>query len=232
MKRIILLIMAAAVFFVNIAAGQDHYGRSKISKRTFTQEADIRLSIGSFPITYDFDYPFMGMYHDEMDNVRMQTLSERYYNIQTYRGNRITTGSLNINPSIKVLRWMELGVVFSYNGDYRNIYNALDNTVLERDYQHSFFFTPTIRFAWLNKERVRMYSSVGLGLGVLINQNPFSRDFSIFGNGVEWGPSIQLTGFGISFGKTLFGFAEAGAIGTLGIFTAGIGYRVTPKHRK
>ena len=223
--------MASAILFANIASGQEHYRWSKTSKKSFTREADIRLSIGALPITYNFDFPLFGTYYEDM-NLRMQTLGERYYNVQTYIGNRITTGSLNINPSIKVLRWMELGVVFSYNGDYRNTYNALDNSILERDYNHSFFLTPTIRFAWFNREWVRMYSSVGLGVGVLINQSAINRDFSIFGNGIEWGPSIQLTGFGISVGRRLFGFAEAGAIGTLGLFTAGIGYRFTPKHRK
>jgi len=233
MKKITFLIMTAAIFFVNIAAGQGHYRYSANSRKAFSPEADIRFSVGAMPIGYDFDFPLFGTtYYDVMEDLRMQTLGERYYDIQTYRGNKFMTGSLNINPSIKVLRWMELGVVFSYSGEYRNIYNTLDNSIFDRDYNHSFFFTPTIRFAWFNREKVRMYSSVGFGLGVMITQDALNKDFSIFGNGVEWGPSIQLTGFGIAVGKTLFGFAEAGSIGTLGIFTAGIGYRFKTKHRK
>ena len=41
----------------------------------------------------------------------------------------------------------------------------------------------------------------------------------------EAGPSIQLTGFGISVGKRLYGFSEVQSVGTLGLITFGFGYR-------
>jgi hypothetical protein len=49
---------------------------------------------------------------------------------------------------------------------------------------------------------------------------------------IEWGPSVQLTGFGISVGKRFFWFSEVQTIGTLGLFTMGFGFRVVPDKRR
>jgi hypothetical protein len=45
------------------------------------------------------------------------------------------------------------------------------------------------------------------------------------GDDVRVGPSIQLTGFGISVGKKWFGYTEVQSVGTLGLMTFGVGYR-------
>ena len=160
------------------------------------------------------------------------SVTDQYYGMQSYRGNRYNTGSLNIGHSVKVAKWLELGATFSYVGSYQNIYSSLDNRVIDRETTSSLFFTPTVRFAWFNREWVRMYSSVGLGVGVMV-QHPYSNSQSATAAEpyIEWGPSIQLTGFGISVGKRLFWFTEVQTVGTLGVFIMGAGFRITPDKR-
>ncbi len=221
-KRFFLIIIIFSFFFNLSAWSQDLIVTDNISKKPFPVEADFRISLGALPITYDFEFPFADDYY-------IHSLYEQYYDAQVYKGNRYTTGSINISHSVKLIKWLELGVICSYKGNYQNVYSAIDHSIIERDYRHSFFITPTLRFAWLNKEWVRMYSSVGLGMGLLIRNEEYSHYGSNVERNFQWGPSIQLTGFGITFGKTLFGFSEVGSIGTLGIFTVGVGYRISPK---
>jgi hypothetical protein len=89
-----------------------------------------------------------------------------------------------------------------------------------------------MRFAWFNREWVRMYSSIGLGVGMMISHPYDTNGGEAAEPYIEWGPSIQLTGFGISVGKRLFWFSEVQTIGTLGVFTMGIGFRVVPDKRR
>jgi len=199
MNKRILAFIFLSVFFVTFSYGQRHL------------EGDIRFGYGIMPLTYDvFDDIGCG------DWWYSGGLGDRYYDVQKYKGNRYSTGSFNISHHVRVLRWMELGAVISYAGTYQNIYSAIDHQTIESDNHHSMFITPTIRFTWLNRGWVRLYSSAGFGLGMMLSSN---------GDDVRVGPSIQLTGFGISVGKKWFGYTEVQSVGTLGLMTFGVGYR-------
>ncbi len=224
----LLCITLVALSFTNAAICQEQTLDSRSQKKTFPYEVDFRFGHGAFPITYDFS-PF-GECFDDIDDYGY-SLPGKYFGSQIYAGDQYVTGALSLSHSVRLKRWLELGVVATYYGDFRNIYSSLDNKVVEREYHHSFFFTPTIRFSWFRRECVRMYSSVGLGVGAMISKEAGYMRTIVHKRDVEFGPSIQLTGFGISVGKTFFGFAEAGAVGTLGLFTAGFGYRIKPKEK-
>lgn len=226
MFRKLLITAALATILVQTATGQVNYRHKKTG--SFPAEAEIRFSHGLLPLTYDFDLDLFSW----DDCFAPPSVTDQYYGMQSYRGNRYNTGSLNIGHSVKVAKWLELGATFSYVGSYQNIYSSLDNRVIDRETTSSLFFTPTVRFAWFNREWVRMYSSVGLGVGVMV-QHPYSNSQSATAAEpyIEWGPSIQLTGFGISVGKRLFWFTEVQTVGTLGVFIMGAGFRITPDKR-
>jgi hypothetical protein len=217
--------------FVTIANSQErirYVGKpaGKSIKKSFPIEFDFRVSHGFLPITYDFPENFLGERY--YCDVAPPTIENEYYGAQRYEGNLYSTGSLNLSHSVRVKKWLEVGAVISYNGSFRNIYSTVDHSVVTSDNRHSFFFTPTIRFAWFTREYIRMYSSVGVGVGVMIYDDPQFRNVTFHEKEIQFGPSIQLTGFGISVGKSVYGFAEAGAVGTLGLFTIGMGYRFKP----
>jgi hypothetical protein len=68
---------------------------------------------------------------------------------------------------------------------------------------------PTARFVYLYREKVQLYSALSLGIN--------------FGSTVPL-PCADMTIFGCTFGKSLFGFAEFGT-GVGGWGRVGIGYR-------
>lgn len=223
MFRKLLLIGLVAAVTVTEAQGQ----RSNWNKYYQKQlpEAEVRFSHGLLPLTYDFD-----LFSWSWD-IAPPSLTDQYYGLQTYKGNLYSTGALSMAHSIKVAKWLEMGATLTYVGNFRNIYSTATNEIVDRESSRSLFFTPTLRFAWFNREWVRMYSSVGLGVGLMIKQ-PYERGGGYTEPYLEWGPSIQLTGFGISVGKRLFWFSEVQTIGTLGVFTMGVGYRVVPDKRR
>ena len=218
-KLMVITAVVLASFTMALGQHRTHYSQRD---NKFSVEADFRVSQGLLPLTYDFLDNF-GC-HD----IRMPSLSESYRNAQNYTGNKYSTGAINISHSVKVAKWLELGAVFTYSGTFQNIYNTINNSLVDREMANSFFFTPTVRFAWFNREWIRMYSSVGLGVGVMFeNLSDHHRATGANETRIQWGPSIQLTGFGISLGRKFFWFAEAQAVGTLGLFTMGGGF--TPK---
>jgi hypothetical protein len=225
MFKKLMVITVIVITSFTMAFGQHNF-RFAQKNNKFNVEADFRVSQGLLPLTYDF---FDNLGHDCID-MPTPYLPESYRNAQSYTGNKYSTGAINISQSVKVAKWLELGAVLTYAGTFQNIYNTIDNSVVDREMANSFFFTPTMRFAWFNREWVRMYSSVGLGFGVMFQNFAEGRHATGANEtNIEWGPSIQLTGFGISLGRKFFWFAEVQSIGTLGLFTMGAGYRFTPK---
>lgn len=83
---------------------------------------------------------------------------------------------------------------------------------------------PVVRFTWLNRRWVRMYTSLGLGAtfatGVDYETERFNDDLFAF----------QFTPIGISVGRSLFGFAEVG-VGAQGALMMGVGYKFKPKNK-
>jgi hypothetical protein len=219
-----LMLAIAVTMFAELANGQVRYWNSTRGKQL--PEAEVRISHGLLPLTYDFE--FLDFHWD----LQTPSVTDQYYGLQTYRGNLYSTGALSMGHSIKVAKWLEMGATLSYVGSFRNIYASETNEIIDRETSRSFFFTPTLRFAWFNREWVRMYSSVGLGVGLMIKHPCNQSNGNSSEPYIEWGPSIQLTGFGISVGKRLFWFSEVQTIGTLGVFTMGVGLRVVPDKRR
>ncbi len=224
MFKKILMLALAVTMFAELANGQVRYWNSSRGKQM--PEAEVRFSHGLLPLTYDFEFL------DWDWDLQPATVTDQYYGLQTYRGNLYSTGALSMGHSIKVAKWLEMGATLSYVGSFRNIYSSSTNEIIDRETSRSFFFTPTMRFAWFNREWVRMYSSIGLGVGMMISHPYDTNGGESAEPYIEWGPSIQLTGFGISVGKRLFWFSEVQTIGTLGVFTMGIGFRVVPEKRR
>lgn len=107
-------------------------------------------------------------------------------------------------------KWLSLNTRLSYSGQYSYIYSGADSKRDRLDVSASLTLIEMVNFTYLNKENVRLYSSVGLGLsaysGTLL-------------------PAIQLSYFGVSFGKKFFGFAELGGGTEYFAVHGGLGYR-------
>ena len=115
--------------------------------------------------------------------------------------------TLSYNHFIK--KWFSIDTRVSLGGYYYYVNTGRDTHVEHFDFNPYISVTGMARFSYLNKPAVRLYSSVGVGL--VANSDLL--------------PTIQLTYFGVSFGKRLFGFVELGAgLEYLGGM-CGLGYR-------
>ena len=134
------------------------------------------------------------------------------YKMMLYKGPRSRGIGKPVLGNETILKDVKCGDVFCYKTFAEGYY-----TYKKAFDKNSYFgsIMPTVRFTYLNREKVQLYSAVSLG--------------AVFGN-YEIVPCYDLTLFGCTFGKKVFGFAEIGnGIGGWG--RVGIGYRFDSKKK-
>lgn len=140
-----------------------------------------------------------------------------------YEGSLRMTGAIVATYTYRPRRWLEVGFTLSYAGFYRNLYYSSDGSTAQLERDHFFTLMPLVRFSWLNRRSVRIYSEFQLGWQLGFEKWYFS-EYSSYNY-----LAAQFTPFGISVGRRFFGYAELG-IGMRGLFSAGVGYRFgTPR---
>lgn len=77
-----------------------------------------------------------------------------------------------------------------------------------------------VRFYWLNRKNIRLYSSVGAGVGIL-NRSGSGNDIS---DNCRVNVAMDIRLIGLTVGNRLYGNFQLGAMST-GLVTVGIGYR-------
>ena len=219
MKR--LCVFIAILFMVGTLSAQkkivtrevdgDYVKITKIipqSERTH----DFRIGIGSMSL-FSFMMLDEGLFSD-VDYIepplRNQIINADYYQCAQY-----FTGVISLNYNYQIRRWCQLGGTVNFATITRPYKDSVTN---KKAFDKNSYFgsiMPTVRFTYLNREKVQLYSAVSLG--------------AVFGN-YEIVPCYDLTLFGCTFGKKVFGFAEIGnGIGGWG--RVGIGYRFDAKKK-
>lgn len=131
-----------------------------------------------------------------------------------YNGDTYMTGVFSAEFSFNFRKWFSLALGVDCDGIYTRRYSADTGHKTGTDRRAVLTFLPQARFSYLNREYVKLYSSIGLG---------YSFGTS-YGDSVLF-PSVQLTPIGVTAGKKVFGFFEIG-VGTLYIgCMAGAGFR-------
>ena len=152
------------------------------------------------------------------------SVSGLYDDAATYNKER-STNTWTFSYTYNFTRIFALQASLSYEGGWDEYYSRADDSLVGMTECH--YLTPmlTARFSWLNRNLVRIYSSVGAGIAVSLTD----EYYTVSDDGVSTHPetyiSLQVTPVGISVGRKLFGFFELG-VGTIyvgGCF--GIGYR-------
>lgn len=131
-----------------------------------------------------------------------------------YGGPTYMTGNIMAEMDFHFRKWFTLAVGVAANGIWMDKYDAMTDELKGRESGFTLTVLPQARFTWMNKDFIRLYSSVGAGI-----------TGGSFDGRSEAVIAAQAVPIGISIGGKLFGFAEVG-IGTVyigGMF--GIGYR-------
>ncbi|MCM1178014.1 MAG: outer membrane beta-barrel protein [Bacteroidales bacterium] len=174
---------------------------------------------GRYAFGYDFDFIPMRFTY-----LTPSGISDIYKNSTTYNKERVTN-SWTASYTYNFTRLFALQIGLSYEGGWNECYQVKDDTMISSI--SSQYLTPMLtgRFTWLNRKYVRMYSSIGVGMAVSLSSTHYVTDDNTVHERPDTYISMQVTPVGISVGKKLFGFVEAG-VGTIyfgGCF--GIGYR-------
>lgn len=120
-----------------------------------------------------------------------------------------------------IKEWLYVGGAAVYTGGFRSIRESPMNKRVGTFNLSSYSLMPIVRFAWVRRDIVQLYSGLGLGVALAHYHN----------NGyTSWAANLahDITLIGISVGRKFFGYCDLG-FGTRGIVSAGIGWRFNKK---
>lgn len=200
MKKVLFIIIA-------ILAALPSFAKKDAEVERLPFKYEVRLGWGGYPNTFIVG-PFSSY---DIEIPRYPSISTMY---NGYCGPTYMTGAIAAEFSFHLKKWCSVGGVFSYTGIYADRYDKFTSEKISRENGASLLFMPQVRFSYLNKPSVKLYSSVGLGVG-----------YSAFRTLSEAVPAMQLSLFGVSFGRKFFGFFELGIGYMYSGCMAGVGYR-------
>ena len=125
---------------------------------------------------------------------------------------RIVT-SLTLEYSYRVKRWLSLGAKGAVGFRTRGIRNKITNDLLYRESRVAATLLFNMRFDWLHRRNIMMYSSLGVGVASIFDYN----DGMVF-------PMFDATDVGLTAGRKFYYFLEWGA-GASGTLRTGVGCR-------
>ena len=176
---------------------------------------NLRLNIGvpSLMQTHFLDRGLTTNNSSQSSSQRLPTASEklakyRYYTTPTYM-----IPPIAFEYSYYVNKWLEVGGKATFTALYNEVRNIDTEERLYSNGSYGVSLILNVRFDYLRREHIQLYSAVGAGLAARFAYN----------RGILT-PMYDFTCFGISVGKSFYGFAEIGG-GLSGSVRAGIGYR-------
>ena len=141
----------------------------------------------------------------------------RYNDGKYYYDKEIQTQAISLTYTREIKRWLALSINASYSGAYRNERESESGKITNKYRRHRIAVFPMVRFTYLNRPVVRLYSGVGIGLGLKKEGWSNNHEYKSRFDG-------QITFFGVSVGRKLFTSWELGT-GAMGYLTVGGGYR-------
>lgn len=208
-KVLVSLLFSLTLFSLTSVAQES---KKEMRKAPIDYRHDLRIGIGT-PSPREFQAAAI---FDHNDNKAIKTSS---VNIYAYYGYRIIKG-------------LKVTGTFSYYNDYRARISA-DESISTSDefwadgscpgrFSH-YRITPAVQYEWFNRGIVTMYSDLGCTFDITHKYDEFEGE--VYQNTTRLYIRPNVTPFGITVGKKLFGFAEVFSFGPRGLFNAGIGYR-------
>lgn len=113
--------------------------------------------------------------------------------------------------------WLYFGGTAVWTGGFAQVIRPSTRERVDTYNYNCLSLTPTLRFAWVRRGIVQLYSGLGLGLAMVSKEDLHSDT-------LELNISYDVTFIGLSVGRNLFGYIDLGA-GYRGVVSAGIGYR-------
>lgn len=124
--------------------------------------------------------------------------------------------TLSLNYHYRMAKWCWIGYSFNYTHSYHEEYDLV--------YDNHYNFMVDLRFSYLNRKNITLYSGFGLGLSSMKTSNVLIFSFNGPVSPYNSYTTYQLTALGLKLGhKNWFGTLELGA-GYKGYVLLGAGY--------
>lgn len=218
MKKHLFIPLVLLFFNVFFCYSQsDENSIKNISNTVFYPGSELRITVGIAPL--DMNFGGQGCHNSDYyiaRNYSSISIGESLTNPSIYFGNYKNTGAYTISYTYRFKKWFELTGNLTYSGVLRSTYYSYNNEAAFSVSSHIITLSPTARFVWLRKKYVTLYSSVSVGLGMIVQQGKYSS------NGLA--AVININPFGITVGRKVYGFFDI-SLGSVGLFSAGVGYR-------
>lgn len=138
-------------------------------------------------------------------------------------------GEYGLQYYYQVKPWCQVGVKALVEGAKVTRYTDTTATHIETQYRMSIFSVlPSVRFTYLNRQWVRLYSGAEVGCAYIYDSRNFlERDSSQDNSESKTTPfafAFNVTPIGVEVGKGFFGFVETN-VGYDALIKAGIGCR-------
>lgn len=144
---------------------------------------------------------------------RISTTSDRLAQYRYYTTPTIMVTPISVEYNYYVKKWLTVGGRATFTSLYNEVRNIATDEKLYSNGSYALGLILNVRFEYMRREYVQLYSAVSLGLAARFEYN----------RGIMT-PMYDFTYFGIVVGKGFYGFAEIGA-GLSGCARAGIGFR-------
>lgn len=128
--------------------------------------------------------------------------------------------SASLDYGYRVNEWLSVGGSLAWTAGICNLYDRQTHEHWDTMHVDYLSLMPTVRFTWLRRNIVELYSSLGATAGI--------EHWMHYTNGKQhtYRPylSYDIKPIGISVGRRWYGFMEAG-YGARGIVNVGVGHR-------
>ncbi len=204
MKRIILTAVLSLVALTGMARERKGYSPA--------YKYEVNIGWGYYP-TYAIT-ELKSNYHYDASG-----LDDIYGN---YPGKTATSGLMSADFNIQYRKWFALGLQLNAITIRNTEMSALTGKPVRNFTDFAISMLPYARVTYLNREYLKMYTSVGVGVSFNHNAAPISNVVGSYNYVLA---RFQFVPMGIMVGKRVYGMAEAGLGTEFMGYRVGIGYR-------
>lgn len=217
-----LLAVLVAIFFSSPLIAQ------KANNYTFTRGSEVRLSVGAFPYDMPLHSYWSPIVSPDRDYFRandfrvgifLPSISHYFYHQSAYLKNEYVTGAITASYHYRFSPSFEITSSLIYSCGVQNYFKKESNEFLCKNIVQQISFIPMIRWVWLNRQYVRIYGGIGVGVGMYKTNNAVNRI-----KYTDFIPVAHLNLFGITVGDKIYGLFELG-VGVTGLVNIGMGYK-------
>ena len=216
-------------------------GTAVAQRREIGPRHELRASMGVSPATHAIYYGFVNGYYYHYNQYSSLLAVPNYYgnfydaylqgfeydDLKYYDSRIVKMPSVGLSYTYRAKRWCEVGLATAYTGSFNKRYTADGSRRVGSCKEHFLVVMPTVRFVWLKRDLVRMYSTLSVGIvrSWMCTNYDYTAPQCI--GSKELG--LEIIPIGISVGRRVFGFAELG-YSERGWLNVGVGFRFNSKN--